>query len=122
MKRITQLISIFILGMCSKESFSQCVIDNNNFTDGFTPASLPCIDQGVFYQEVIQLHIPATTIYGGLTINVDSLLLLSVTGMPPGITYSSNPSGVPVPGGSNACILFSGTTNAAPGSYVLTFR
>ncbi|GIV33020.1 MAG: hypothetical protein KatS3mg031_0555 [Chitinophagales bacterium] len=96
---------------------AQCVVDSSNTTDGFTPASLPCITQGSPYSEVVQLHIP--TSFGGATI--DSVLLLSITGLPTGIGYAINPSPAAIPGGSNGCILFSGTTAAAVGTYPLDF-
>ncbi|MCW3124414.1 MAG: repeat protein [Bacteroidetes bacterium] len=118
-KILTLLVS---LALMSQAAFAQCTINTGNTTDGFTPASLPCITQGVSYGQVSQVHVPATTNAPGFTVTVDSVKMLSVTGMPAGITYASNPTSGVIRGGNNGCAWISGTTNAAVGSYPLTCR
>ena len=84
-----------------------------------SPDSLPCIDRGLPYSNSIQINMPGS--FDGLVI-LDSLVITSITGLPGGITYSSNPANNVYYGNTSGCILFSGTTNDTAFGYELQFE
>lgn len=106
-----------------------CTIDTTN-TLFFSPApdSLPCIEVGIAFNQVVQIHVPKTFDIGpfvglpaGLVIlTVDSMRIDSLSGLPTGLTYALNPSNGFFLGGDNGCALVSGTTNDPTGHYPLT--
>jgi len=68
-------------------------------------SDLPCIVQGTSYQETVQGKIPAskdTTIVIPVTIDIDSVEIDSILGMPTGITFGRSPARVP--GGGYGCV------------------
>lgn len=82
-----------------------------------TSTNLPGATVSTTYTTVIQVSVGTTA--GPATIN--SATVTSVTGMPTGLTYSTNPTNGVINGGSNGCILFTGTPGAATaGSYTIT--
>lgn len=104
-----------------------CTIDSTN-TAFFSPApdSIPCIERGVAYTQVIQIHVPQQfdiAPFVGLPfpilLTVDSLNIDSITGFPTGLTYDLNPADGHFLGGDNGCALASGTTNDTVGNYPL---
>ena len=116
-KNLLALVSAVMLSVPSV--FAQCVIDNNNNTDGISPTTVPCIEQGTAYTQTVQLHVP-TSVNGGAA-TVDSVLVTGITGMPAGITLTLNPAApTKILGGGNGCIEIAGTTSAAVGNYPLT--
>ncbi len=106
-----------------------CIIDSTN-TQFFSPApdSIPCIERGVAYTQVIQIHVPNTFDIGPfvglppgiILLAVDSLQIDSLTGFPTGLTYELNPLNGFFLGGDNGCALASGTTNDPTGNYPLS--
>jgi hypothetical protein len=120
MKKIVLLLSILISGY---PAFTQCVPDPNITQPGIYPDSATGLAPGVVgqpYNQVIQIKVPVDTqiVYLGfnLTATIQSIQLMSFTNLPPGITYACNPANCIFPGGSNGCVLLSGTPNA-PGVY-----
>lgn len=116
MKKYTLAVITLMLALGQMLS-AQCVIDSADTTNGFTPRNPAVIQPGVAYAQTVQVHIP--TMYQSLTI--DSIHIDTITGMPAGITYIGNPASQTVPGGGNGALCFSGTTQSAPGPYVLSF-
>lgn len=107
-----------------------CAIDSSN-TEFFSPApdSIPCIERGVAYTQVIQIHVPENfdiAPFVGLPfpilLTVDSMQIDSITGFPSGLTYNLNPADGHFLGGDNGCALASGTTNDPIGNYPLTIH
>lgn len=120
MKKITLLICIFLSGYTA---FAQCVPDVTITQPGIYPDSATGLAPGLVgqpYNQVMQIKVPLDTpvVYLGftLTATIQSIQLMSFTGLPPGITYACNPGTCIFPGGSNGCVLLSGTPNT-PGVY-----
>jgi len=128
MKKLFSLILGIII---SGQIFAAgCTIDPNN-TQFFSPSrdSIPCIERGVAYTQVIQIHVPDNfdiAPFVGLPfpvlLTVDSMQIDSITGFPNGITYELNPANGHFSGGDNGCALASGTTNDPAGNYPLTIH
>src|SRR5579862_2370022 len=93
---------------------AQCVIDRTD-TSLFSPApdSLPCIERTVAYNQIIQIHIPPSfnlEQFGlgfSYVLNVDSVVIDSVKGLPTGMSYTINPANGILYGDSNACATLS---------------
>ncbi len=127
MKRI--LLSIlFIAAIGLSQSFAQCVPNTSITLPGITPDSATGLSAGVAgspYNQVMQIKVPVDTqvvlIPGSpaVTVNITSIQLVSFTGLPAGLTYACNPANCTFPGGSNGCVLISGTPTV-PGLYPLT--
>jgi hypothetical protein len=97
---------------------AQCTINVNDTTSGLTPNPLACAIRDSAYGQAAQVHVPAMVSIA----TVDSMKLLSITGLPAGITYTTNPASGTIRGGANGCIWFSGTTSATVGNYPLTIH
>lgn len=105
-----------------------CVIDSSN-TNFFYPRpdSIPCVEKGNAYTQVIQIHVPQTFDIGPfvnlppgiILLHVDSLQIDSITNLPTGLTYEINPPSGFFLGGQNGCATLSGTTNDTVGHYPL---
>lgn len=125
------LFTFFASALLSAGAYAQCTVDPNN-TDFFNPSpdSVPCATQGVAYDETLQMFIPASidlqdyvpTLPIPYTLNVDSVVLNTITGLPAGLTWSSTPSGTVFTGGTNLCGRTQGTTNATVGIYPIAFE
>jgi len=119
---IKKLLSLLLFVIFySTHSFAQCVPDLTITDPGIYPDSATGLPGGVVgtpYSEVIQVRVLTDTTLNGLPVIVTSITITSVSGLPPGITYSCNPASCVFPGGSNACILLSGIPTVA-GSYQL---
>lgn len=125
------LFTFIATALLSAGAYAQCTVDPNN-TDFFNPSpdSVPCATQGVPYDETLQMFIPASvdlqdyvpTLPIPYTLNVDSVVLNTITGLPAGLTWSSNPTGTVFTGGTNLCGRTQGTTNATSGIYPITFE
>jgi PKD repeat protein len=115
-KKLLFILSCFLV-LSSNTIFGQCTINTANTTNGWTPASLPCINQGTPFGEAVQIRVPGTI----STFTLDSVKITSISGLPAGITYAVNPTNA-IPGNGNGCVWYSGTTNAPAGNYPLTIR
>lgn len=119
--------SLFLLMAVAGYSNSQCTIDNTN-TQFFspTPDNVPCAKVGTPYDETLQLYIPTeevVTISGfSITVYIDSVVLNSITGLPNGLSYVSNPAGPTFLPGTNGCGRTTGTTNDPVGNYPIAFN
>ena len=79
-------------------------------------SSLLNATEGILYNDIIQMSVGSTV--PGYTIN--NVQITSITGLPSGITYSTNPSGGIIAANSDACILLSGIPNSGTvGSYTM---
>lgn len=121
MKKLLLSLAVVISGL---QLSAQCTITPgcNASTTGYctTPATnsnLPNATVMQAYSTTIQVSIASAI--GPVTIN--SATLTSVTGLPTGLTYSTNPTNGVINGGSNGCILIAGTPSAGTaGSYTVT--
>jgi len=123
-KRITVpvllLLGIWGLVSLGEQTIAQCTPDLGCTTD-LCPAEgagLPDGTVGVAYSEVITTVIPADT----SGISIDSIVLVSVDSLPPGLTYTCTPSSCGWPGNSIGCFTISGTpTDSGSYNIVLNF-
>ena len=107
---------MFLLNATAQVS---CVIDTTNTVQGPTPTAdkLPCAVQGVYYEQVVQLLLPSSVAIA----TIDSIKILTVSGVPTGLQYNSNPANRVFKGGKNGCFVISGTTNEPKGYYDIDF-
>lgn len=96
---------------------AQCIPDPQYTEPGVYPdtaTGLPCAVNGVLYSEVITLVAPADTVIGGVPLPIDSLVLTSLTGLPPGIGFTCggtlNNSTYSWAGGTAGCINLTGVS------------
>jgi hypothetical protein len=93
-------------------AFSQCnpAWVDSGFVYPFTD-SFPCIEKGVPYTGSFQINAP--NLFHGL-INLDTLFVDSITGLPPGITWTSSPFPLTLEADSSGCVTLSGTETTYP--------
>lgn len=105
------------------QSFSQCTPANVSaygiFPDSatnFAPAF-----QNTPYSQVITAKVPAdTTLVAGLPpAPIAYVKIVSLTGLPDGLSYACNPSNCQFPGGQTNCAVIQGTPIDTPGTYFL---
>ena len=124
MRRLLLLILIFHFSAGILNA--QCVPDTSTIP-GITPDSatgLAAGNVGSPYSQILQVRVPTDTTVElspgfPVTVTIVSIQVNSFTGLPPGLTYSCNPSSCIFPGGSNGCVEISGTPTTA-GVYPLT--
>jgi len=112
---------LFAVILPTSFAFAQCVPDVTITTAGIYPDSatnLAPATVGVAYNQVIQARIPQDTVVSinGLppsNVTISNITVTAVSGLPPGLTYSCTPAGCVFPGGSNGCMLISGTPTTA---------
>ena len=123
MKKLLLVAITFVFAISAN---AQCTVNPSaQTTPGVNPTApnCPCIVRGVVYNQTLQGKIQATydTTFGGFIsvhVDVDSVRLDSIAGLPPGITWTKTPN--VLAGGGNGAVCFSGTTTAAAGVYQLT--
>jgi hypothetical protein len=133
MKKTLLLLSVLAGFAFASSAQVACTPDTTHFTatTKVYPDTLPCIQQGVAFAGVITLQVPdsldANQFFsaipaGTAKVYIDSIQVVSVTGMPAGITSVSNPvvSTTWLKPGQYACANFTGTTTATAGNYPLT--
>ncbi len=134
----TYTVTLIATNVCGSDTATQQVVINNSFqicipdttisTVGFFPAdsTLPCIEAGIFYDEVIQFK-NFTLVNGdnigfpGVIITIDTIWLTAVTNLPSGIGYVCNTPGCIYTTGENGCVRISGLTNDPSGIHRLGF-
>lgn len=120
MKKTLLVLSALCL---STWGFSQtCTPDQNITQPGVYPMQLPTGNAGQYYEETVQFCIPSDTDvdFGGNPVNavIDSIKMLSVNGLPAGLTHGCTPSNCVFPGGQTSCGIIYGTIDAsAQGTY-----
>lgn len=101
---------------CNNALQAQCTPDSSITSTGIFPDTLVGTCAGIPYEEVINLVIPNDTIVGGFPATIDSLVLDSVAGLPPGLNFFCLDGSCSIAGGSRSCVLVSGTPTT-PGVY-----
>jgi len=118
-KTMLKNLSVLILTIIiSSAAYSQCTPDPKYTKPGFYTSAgenkLPDAEINVAYDEVITAVVfKDTTIVGVGTYNLDSIVVLRVTGLPTGIVHSM-PTNTFL-GGTSGCIRLLGKTTGSPG-------
>ncbi|MBC7693888.1 MAG: T9SS type A sorting domain-containing protein [Burkholderiales bacterium] len=118
----TLLLSALLISSLSQLN-AQCAITPgcSTATNGYctTPAAatpLPNASELTPYNTVIQVSIGTSTVA-----TIYDFTITSFTGLPAGLSYSTNPTNGVIPANSNGCILIAGTPTAgSAGSYTAT--
>jgi len=107
------LVSVFVW---KTPVWSQCVPDNTiQAGQGIFPAVLPDATINVAYSQVVQFKSPTDTmvyvpsLQTTVKASIDSMRILDVIGLPPGITYECYNGSCKILGGQVGCALLSGT-------------
>src|SRR5689334_1207210 len=115
MKKI--LLFLVASALAGSYAFGQCVPDTSitHNDPGVYPDSatnLPHSVVGIPYSTTIQMKVltDTTAMVGPITVpvTIDDVTVNTVTGLPPGYSYSCNPANCVFPGGSDACVLLQG--------------
>ena len=109
-KQLLIFVSLFVFAAGS--TFAQCNPDLTITTPGIYPDSLTNLDTAYVsqaYSDTIQFKVFSAV----QSVTVDSVKILSVTGLPSGFLYFPNPSSGVFPGGSNGCMLIQGNPATA---------
>lgn len=115
------LLSIFLFSASYAVVMGQCTPDPMITQPGIYPDSATGLPDGYVsfpYNAVVQARIPVDTIYQGFTVPITDFRIDSINGLPASFTYACSPGTCIFPGGSNGCILISGTPGAV-GTYNL---
>ncbi len=103
------VVSIFV----TMNASAQCIPDSSitHNSSGIYPDSatgLPHAFVGMPYSTVIYVYVPTDTVYFSLPVDIVSIDVTGVGGLPPGFSYTCTPSNCVFPGGTNACITLQG--------------
>ena len=101
MKRFYALLAALAI---AAGSFGQCVPDPTITVPGYYPDTLPYAIVGVPYTTDIQVLVPAS--YSGFS--VDSVRLDSISGLPPGFSYTCTPAACKYLPLVNGCLQITG--------------
>lgn len=106
---------------CGTSGPQVCTPGNNLTLPGFDPTSqnLNCAVQGVPYDEIIQLRVPATVTAGTLTLPLNFIIIESITNLPCGLCWQLSDANNRVNANQQACIRISGTTFDNVGQFKL---
>ena len=123
MKKTILILLIIAFG---NTVYSQCVPDGQyaSETFGFWPQTSAEFDTAVVNTPYLQIVNIKAPINGGeidpayTAYDIDSISIVSVTGLPVGYDYTCNNTSCTIPGGEQACIQIAGTTDTA-GDYPL---
>lgn len=108
-------VSDHVLSQCSPVNVSANGIFPDSATN-FMPAY-----QGSPYSQVITAKVPAdTALTSGLPpAPIAYVKIVSLTGLPDGLSYACNPANCQFPGGQTNCAVIQGTPIDTPGTYFL---
>lgn len=117
-----QLVTLFVaVALFSTGVWAQCTPNQATGNPGLSPPtdSLPCVNVGVPYNEVVYLENFDQFTFSGLTASVDSLRIDSITNVPCGLSYAMNKPSRTYAGGETGCISITGTSYENIGQYRL---
>jgi hypothetical protein len=112
------ILSIFLVAVATFNSYSQCTPNTSITQAGIYPDSATGLAGGVVgqaYNQEMQLRVPLDTLVDLLgtgtpsLVPITSISLTAFNNLPAGLTYSCNPPTCVFPGGTNGCVLISGT-------------
>jgi hypothetical protein len=118
MRKLLYTLSILLL---TQFGYSQCTPDPSFTSPGYytnagkNKLSTAYLNQP--YEDTITVIVPKDTLVVGNPISIDSVVLVSVRDLPPGLSYAT-PSNT-FPGGGKTCVKVSGTPTKAGTSTII---
>ena len=112
MKKIALLVIILSVFYYSNQAIAQPCQPGSYTASGIYPDSttgIPKAYVNVAYNTVVTVVVPTDTVLFGFSFAVDSIGISSVSGLPAGFAYSTNPINDYIHGGASGCVLISGT-------------
>ncbi|HRP39080.1 MAG TPA: T9SS type A sorting domain-containing protein [Chitinophagales bacterium] len=121
MKKV--LLFIFTAFTIGANAQITCTPNNNNTTVGSTPRadSIPCIERGVYYEQVVNVLLPTQYTVQGINATIDSFKMETVSNLPSGINYVCYNATCTFIGGKNGCFVVYGTTTDTAKRYDIAF-
>lgn len=120
MKRTLLLLSfITIFSFAASAQCTPAVVSNAGIYPDSATNFMPAY-QGQAYNQVITVKVPSDTLQSGIPIPIDRIELVSIVGLPQGLSYTCLPANCKFPGGQTNCAVITGTTNDPVGEYFLT--
>lgn len=125
MKKLLLVASVAFFGALNLNA--QCTPDASLTSSGIYPDSATnfvggCVGQQ--YTQIIQNVVPLDTtvpVFGfPVPATIDSIVLVNVSGLPPGMNFSCNPNSCSYIGGATGCAIIEGICNTI-GTYNLVF-
>lgn len=120
------ILSFFVLALGTVNGYAQCTPNTSITQAGIYPDSATGLAPGVVgqaYSQEMQLRVPLDTLVDLLgtgtpsLVPITSITLTAFNNLPAGLTYACNPPTCVFPGGTNGCVLISGTPVVA-GTFV----
>lgn len=121
LKKLLFTSSLFFAGILLLSA--QCTPDGSATAPGIYPDTLHLPDAyaTIPYFVTMTAVIPVDTLYMGIILNIDSIGVTGISGLPSGFTYTPNTVSGYWHGGTNGCILLSGTaSHSQVGIYPIT--
>jgi hypothetical protein len=120
MKRSLLLLSfITLFSIGASAQCTPAVVGNAGIYPDSATNFMPAF-QGQAYNQLITVKVPADTVQGPITVPIDRIELVSIVGLPQGLSYTCVPANCKFPGGQTNCAVITGTTNDPVGEYTLT--
>ncbi|MEL6133714.1 MAG: T9SS type A sorting domain-containing protein, partial [Bacteroidota bacterium] len=115
MKKLLPLLicgtAFLLMGMFQQVAAQSCTPDTNFTAPGIYPAVLPEICSGSPYNEAVTIILPTdTNLVPFGVVDIDSIVLNNVAGLPTGLSFSCNPVSCAFLGGASGCFSLTGTT------------
>jgi hypothetical protein len=123
MKKVYSLL-LFVLainGLAFSQVCTPAVVSANGIFPDSATNFLPAY-QNSYYEQIITVKVPADTALLPPPlppVDIDSTKMVSLTGLPTGLTYACVPPTCGFPGGQTSCAKISGTTSDPVGTYNL---
>jgi hypothetical protein len=125
MRNLSYLFLVIFFGMAAFSPLKGqiCMPDTSLMSPGIYPDTLFPVCLGEPVNAVITVVVPVDTVinvppFGLITVPIDSIQILGVIGLPPGVSFQCPSPGCSVPGGNSGCYVFSGIASL-PGVYVI---
>ncbi len=108
-----------LLTIVTLAAIAQCIPSPTGLPAGIHPKSdnLPCITSNVPYSATLTFQNFDSAVYSGISIDVEYLIIDSITNLPCGISWSSNIINNRLDSTESGCIFLTGTTNDPVGQY-----
>lgn len=116
LNKLTGTLLFLVFCSWSTNVSAQCAIDSSITQSGIFPDTLVGTCVGIPYEETINIIIPPDTTAMGLSAVIDSVVLDSVGGLPPGLNFFCLNGSCAIQGGTRSCVLLTGTPTTA-GTY-----